>query len=152
MITSVTKEIHKFLQLHTLELQDHKISLANRYLTDYEKYMQVINYINYYTKTLEQYIDYFDISPGEHVPPFVIIGSIVAVRDALTQKQRMLIIIEPGAEPPATAEKVQYESISFLSDLGSSLLFKVVGQNFKIVEDGNEYIGTIERISYNLNL
>lgn len=152
MITSVTNEIHRFLQLHAQELQDDKISLANRYLTDYEKYMQVINFVNNYTKTLEKCIDRLDISPGEHVPPFVIIGSMVEVQDALTQKQRMLIISEPGSEPPSAAENVQYETISFLSDLGKSLLFKAVGQNLKIEEDGMACIGTIERINYNLNL
>jgi transcription elongation GreA/GreB family factor len=152
-MTTLTKEIHRFLELHTLELQNSKISIANRYLTDYEKYIKVLNFLNSYIGTIEKYIDKAGIEAGEHSAPFVIIGSTVEVEDLATQKKHTVMVEKPDADYATAGPDSGCEYAPFLSAASLSLLFKETGQQLTL-QDGeeNEYTGRIERIDYNLNL
>ncbi len=149
MTRYVTKEMNRFLELHALELQINKIRIVNRYLADYEKYMQVLNFLNSYIGTIEKYIHKAYITNGEQVPLFVIIGSIVEIQDISTQKKHILMIKKPDVEYATTVENSSYEDVPFLSATGRSLLFKEVGQDLILYEgEANEFIGKIERIDY----
>lgn len=152
MITQVTKEIHKFLELHVLELQNNKISIASRYLMNYEKYIKVLSSLNSYIKTIESYIDEVSINDGEHIAPFVIIGSAVDVQDMLTQEKRSIIITETGDGGNEDCFAACDENVSFLSDIGRKLLFKEAGQSILIKRPEIELNWRIDRISYYLNL
>lgn len=150
MIKRVTREIHKFLELHVLDLQNNKINIANRYLKDYEKYIKVLNFLNSYIKTVEKYIDEADIAGFEQIPPFVIIGSTVELQDISSRKKRTFIITE--SDECNTYDADSYDNVSFISDFGESLLFKEVGQILTIKQPDNERIIKIEKITYDLNL
>jgi hypothetical protein len=146
-MTNIPKEIARFLELHALEYQNKKIEIANRYLSDYEKYMQVLDFFNWYILSVENFIDRADISAGELVLPFAVIGSTVEIRDASDQKKYSLFIREPGTNHPGP----QYEEVSCISGLGRSLLFKKEGEDIVIGADGG-FAGTIARIWYDFKL
>ena len=152
MTLQVTKEIHKFLELHVLEMQNNKISIASRYLMDYEKYIKVLNTLNSYIKVLETYIDDVCLREGEHTPPFVIIGSTVDVQDMSTQEKRILFITLTDDEGKEECFEACDETVSFLSDIGRKLLFKEVGQSISVKGPEGELNLGIDRISYYLNL
>ncbi len=149
MKTLVTNEIHRFLQFHALEMQDNKIKIANRYLANYEEYIRVLSFLNSYIKTVEKALDLLDISIGEHIPPFVIIGSKVELKDANAERKYVFLTDESGEYAPVSAP---CEAVPFHSGLGKELLFKEVGYTIKTEKGGNEFMGTIEQISYDLIL
>lgn len=146
-MTFIPREIARFLELHVLEYQNKKIEIANRYLSDYEKYMQVLDFFNWYIRSVENFIDQADISAGELALPFVVIGSTVEIRDASDQKKYSLFIREPGT----SYSSPQYEQVSCISGLGRSLLFKKEGEEIEVGADGG-FAGTIMRIGYDFKL
>ena len=79
METSLTKEIYNFLVLHIIEIRNKKISIANRYSAGYDKYTRALDFINTYIMRIENFLDKVMIADGSHIPPLVIIGSVVDV-------------------------------------------------------------------------
>jgi transcription elongation GreA/GreB family factor len=144
---SISKETAKVLELHVLDYQNRKIEIANRYLADYQKYMQVLDFFNWYIRSIESFINRTDISAGELALPFVIIGSTVDVRDASGQKKHSLFI----KEPKARHTNPQREEISCISGPGRSLLFKKEGADIALGGDGL-FSWKIVRIGYDFKL
>ena len=69
-MTAITKDTIKFLELHAMEYQNKKIELANQYISDYKKYIHVLNFLNGYIHSIET------ISTGRilwtALPPFLL--------------------------------------------------------------------------------
>ena len=152
MITQVTKEIHRFLELHILDLQNDKISIASSYLMNYEKYVKVLHLLNSYIKNIEAFIDEVNIQDGEHKPPFVIIGSTVEIEDSSSHETRRLTITVTEGSAQADDAPGSGEPVSFLSDTGIRLLLREEGQSVTIKGRENETEIKIVSISYPLNL
>ena len=146
-MTTIPKETARFLELHALEYQNKKIEIASRYLSDYEKYMQVLDFFNWYILSIENFIDRADRAAGELVLPFAVIGSTVEICDASNQKKYSLFIREPGINRSC----LRHENVSCLSGLGRSLLFKKEGEDILIKADGG-FAGKIVRIGYDFKL
>ena len=147
-MTAITKDTIKFLELHAMEYQNKKIELANQYISDYKKYIHVLNFLNSYIHSIENYIDRADPLDGPPSVPFVIIGSVVDMRDASDNKKCTVRIREPGNNQGDSS----YEEVSCLSGLGKALLFKEPGQKIEFKEAGCTFLGTIEQIQYNFSL
>jgi transcription elongation GreA/GreB family factor len=145
---SITNKIARFLEFHVLEYQNKKIAIANQYLPDYQKYMQVLDFLNWYIHSIENIIGRADISDGGMYLPFAIIGCTVDIRDASDQKKYSVFIREPGAVPSCTL----HEEVSCLSSLGRSLLFQQEGQDIEIGKDAGGFSGKITRIEYDFKL
>jgi transcription elongation GreA/GreB family factor len=147
-MTAITKETAKFLELHAMEYQSKKIAIANHYIADYKKYIHVLNFLNNYISTIENYIDRADTSQGENNVPFVIIGSIVDIRDASDNKTCTLVVREPGARHADSP----YEEVSCLSGLGQALLFKEAGEEIRLQETDCDFTGTVEKVRRDFKL
>ncbi|MDD5016516.1 MAG: hypothetical protein PHO15_00275 [Eubacteriales bacterium] len=149
MAIQVTKEIYSFLVQHILDMRDRKISIANNFSMDYEKYVNILSFLNSYIKSVEAFLEKVDIINGVHTPPFVIIGSVVEVLD-MRQKKHSFIIMAPGKSSRYDQANDGYETLSCLSDAGRSLLLKKRGQELTINKPDGQLVGTIERICFNM--
>lgn len=152
MVKQVTRLIHRFLELHILELQNNTISIASRYLMNYDMYIKVLNILNSYTKCIETYIDKASITDGENTPPFVIIGSTVELLDISSQEKRSLLITEAVDGSMENVMGASTQTVSFLSDIGRTLLLKEEGQSVEIQTTEGESAFRINRINYHLIL
>ncbi|MGI5849343.1 MAG: hypothetical protein ACOX8Q_04675 [Christensenellales bacterium] len=152
MAKQITKEIYNFLVLHILEMRNQKINIANQYSIDYEKYIEVLEFLNSYIISIEEFLDKAKIVTGDHIPPFVIIGSIVDVADTISKTSRSLMIMAPGSHTVYDETKDGCEMVSCFSDIGRSMLLQEEGHSLTIKKPGGSIYRKIQRITYDLKL
>lgn len=145
-------EVLNYLTLHIMDIRDKKISIANCFSMDYEKYIQTLQFLNNYIETLEDFIEKARRIEEKNIEPFVIIGSVVDFTDSGSHKPRSFIILAPGTSSRYDQAHDGHTTISCLSDAGRAMLFKRAGDEVAVRQGDTPLSGQIVRISYDINL
>jgi transcription elongation GreA/GreB family factor len=143
----ITKGVFNYLAMHMKDVQTRKMKIVKQFVMDYDKYVKVLGYINAYIKNLETYLDNAIITEGEDRPPFVVIGSIVDIKDS-ARRSHSYIITAAGTSSTYEASS-GCEAVSCFSDLGMRLLLKEAGQEIRLEKQGGPS-GTISDIRYDM--
>lgn len=152
MSTVITREVFRYLANHVWEIQDNKINVINKFAKDFNLYMSVLNFINSYTKTIDNYLDMVKTGSGAQKLPFVILDSVVHVADLTEGRITQYKIILPPKEPQEDDIGAEIKKISCFTELAKSLLFKGVNEKVSIENNDKKTIGKIERIEFDLLL
>ena len=135
---TITKEMFQYLVEHIKDVHNKKISIANAFALDYSAFITVLEFVNSYIRTIENYLEAAKIGSGQHELPFVILDCTVFVTSHKDGKTYRYRIIPPTNKTPS--ENIDdLISIDCISPLGKALLFKSV-------EDKVESVGLTGKI------
>jgi hypothetical protein len=136
----ISREVFDYLLDHMLDIHRKKISIISPYTQDYDSYMTKLNFLNSYIRGIESFLESASVESGKNELPFVILGSIVEVRQTGTNKSFRIRIMLPKetALPDSGSDQIH----TCFSDLGHAMLLKRVGDQIEAVPHIPNYLIT----------
>lgn len=141
---NITKEMIGYLGRHIREIHDRKMIAANVFAQNYSDYMYILRFINTYIQRIEDYIDRAHIQQGTSMLPFVLLYSFVCVAGEDGKIHRFRVVL-PEKQP--LPDKQGVITVSCLTNVGGSLLFRCVGEQVSVDEQNNK-MGKVETIGF----
>jgi len=136
----VSKEMFDHLLDHMLDIHRKKLSIISPYTQDYDSYMGKLNFLNSYIRGIEIFLEGAAVESEKSELPFVILGSVVEVRQAETNKRSRIRITLP--KETVMPDGYTAETHTCFSELGHAMLLKRVGDQVEAAPHIPKYLIT----------
>lgn len=139
---AINKPLFENLVKHLAEIEEDKGKFIEEYVFRSSQDRETLkDFFDNYTSKIEKFMSTIKKSSSNAtLSPFVIIGSLVQVRDMASGNTTNLRVINP------LRDDVGFDDVSCLSPVGKALLLKKVGDKISINTPGGEITYKVENI------
>lgn len=136
---TISKEYYNYLANHMMYVYHNKLKMIKGYSQDYNSYVERLEFLNGYIKTLEKMLDDAIMTTGEIQPPVVIIGS-----TAVTGDTSYRIVLPGGGR--LSSQRPDTKMLIAGTPEADALLYKQVGES--VTADVLDTVEEIQSIIY----